>query len=276
MKKTIYISLGLAALTFASCSQDAEPAFGAEEASVTITVNGPEDFTRAADGLTVDQLQYAVYEISDGQLNIYEEVTLDSEVSFPLNLNLQLITGRDYGILMWASNSKSPYTVDFRNGSLTVEYTEALANSETLDAFYSYNTLSLDGNTQINVTMKRPFAMVNIGANPAPEYGWESSVTVAGVASGLNLITGELAETTESAIFGYAAVPELTYPVTGYGTLAYAYVIAPAQAAQYTITYSYTTPDSDTPVSATVENVSLQANYRTNIYGSLPAAETTE
>lgn len=267
MKKILYCLIALS-LGAASCSQDSDLTFEGETATVAFTVNAPDALTRAGEGGSVDMLKYAVYDITDGGRTLFDSDT-ENNVEFPMSLNLQLITGHEYGVLFWAGNSEAPYSIDFDNGELTVEYANAYANSEALDGFYAYETLSLSGNMQMGVTMNRPFAMVNVGVSEAPAAGSESAITIQNAATGINLITGELLAPTASATFQPAAVPQDAYPVQGYSTLAYAYVLAPSQGADYTVSYQYTAGSASG--SNTVVGVALQANYRTNIYGSLPS-----
>lgn len=266
MKKLIYMAMCAAALLTASCSQDED--LTAEGASrVSITVNSPELSTRS-DGSSATQLQYLLYDIqADGSKVPCGEVTT-ATVKFPFTLeDLDVVIGHNYEILLWASAPGSPYTVDWTNGTLTVDYSKAPANSEALDAFYAYETFTVEGSVTLNVTMTRPFAMINIGASTAPEAGMTSSMTVEGVPASLNLFSGELSEETANATFGYAAVPTgMTFPVDGYNYLSFAYVLAPKTATQTTVTVSYKPANGDA-VETSLEDIPLQANFKTNVSG---------
>ena len=267
MKKFIYMALSAVALLTASCSQDED--LTAEGASrVTITVNSPELSTRS-DGSVATQLQYLLYDIqADGSKVPCGEPVETTISSFPFTLeNLDVVTGHNYEILLWASAAESPYTVNWTNGTLTVDYNKAKANSDALDAFYAYEAFSVEGSVNLDVTMKRPFAMINIGATTAPGAGMTSSMMVQGVPTSLNLFTGELSEETATATFGYAAVPTgMTFPVEGYNYLSYAYVLAPKTAKQTTVTVAYKPSDGDA-VETSLEEIPLQANFKTNVSG---------
>ena len=265
MKKLIYTSLCATALLLASCSQDEDLTAGSTT-RVSITVNSPELSTRS-DGSAATQLQYLLFDIqADGSKVPCGEVTTTT-VKFPFTLeDLDVVTGHNYEILLWASAPGSPYAVDWKEGTLTVDYDNATANSEALDAFYAYENFTVEGSVTLNVTMTRPFAMINIGANTAPEAGMTSSIMVEGVPTSLNLFTGELSGET-TATFGYAAVPiGMTFPVEGYSYLSYAYVLAPKTATQTTVTVSYKPADGDA-VETSLEDIPLQANFKTNISG---------
>ena len=125
------------ALLTVSCSQDEDLTAGSAT-RVTITVNSPELSTRS-DGSTASQLQYLLYDIqADGTKVLCGDVTTET-VSFPFTLEeLDVVTGHNYEILLWASAPESPYAIDWKEGTLTVDYDKATANSETLYAFYAY------------------------------------------------------------------------------------------------------------------------------------------
>lgn len=273
MSKLQYILLGAAALLMGACSSE-EPAAPdpSTEKSVTVTLTAPEGFTRSAgDASSVDQLRYAVYDLSGSSRTLVEEGDITEEIDFPMSLDLKLITGRQYGLLFFAGNEDAPYTWNVTNGTLTVDYTKTTANSDVLDGFYAYETLKVEGNVTLNMTMERPFAMINIGANSEPAQGDVSSVTVEGAATGIDLTTGTLTGEGTNATFSAAAVPqEDTYPVEGYYYVAYTYVLAPKTSTTYTVSYTCGAAETSEPASSTIEGVTLQANFRTNIYGSLP------
>ena len=266
MKRLIYMALSAAVLLTASCSQDEDLTAGSAS-RVTITINSPELSTRS-DGSSATQLQYLLYDVqADGSKVLCGDVTTET-VKFPFTLDdLDVVTGHNYEILLWASAPNSPYSVDWENGTLTVDYDEATANSEELDAFYAYETFTVEGSVTLDVTMTRPFAMINIGATTDPADGMTSSMTIDGVPASLNLFTGDLSEETATATFGYATVPtEMTYPVEGYSYLSYAYVLAPKTGTKTTVTVAYKPADGDA-VETAVEDVPLQANFKTNVYG---------
>ena len=265
MKRLIYTAICSAALLTASCSQD-EDLTGGSATRVTITVNSPELSTRS-DGSMATQLQYLLYDIqADGSRVLCGEVTTET-VDFPLTLDdLDVVTGHNYEILLWASAPNSPYSVDWEEGTLTVDYEKATANSEALDAFYAYETFTVEGSVTLNVTMTRPFAMINIGATTAPAAGMTSSMTIDGVPASLNLFTGKLSDETGTATFGYAAVPTVAFPVDGYSYLSFAYVLAPKTATPTAVTVSYK-PAAGEATLTTLEEVPLQANFKTNVSG---------
>lgn len=276
MKKHIYMAIGASALLFGACSNDEDLTPAGDSRTVTITVNAPESLTRS-NGFAATNLQYAIYDIQkDGTMVQVGDDPIEVAVErYPLELKpLDVVTGHTYGLLFWASAPNNPYTIDWSEGTMTVIYGENTppANTINLDAFYAYETFTVNGNENLSVTMERPFAMINIGSSEAPATDAKSSITVTNVPSSINLFTGELSEETGTVSFTSAAIPTgMTYPVDGYDYyLAFAYVLAPKTAStDNSITYKYEVSSTESK-SATVNNVTLQANYQTNIYGSLP------
>lgn len=272
MKKYLYMAIGASALLFGACSQDEEPTT-ALPTRAFITVNSPEMLTRS-DGSDATTLQYALYDIqSDGSMVQVGDPTEITDASYPLSLEpLDVVTGHTYGILFWASAPASPYTVDWTDGEMTVDYESVKANTTSLDAFFAYEQFTVNGNVNLSVIMERPFAKINIGSSEPPADGAESSISVTNVPTGINLFTGDLLGTTDKAVvFASAAVPttDMTYPVAGYNYLAFAYVLAPKTASTGSdISYTYTAGETAI-TSKTVNNVTLRANYQINIYGSL-------
>lgn len=250
-----------------SCSSD-QPETPVKERTVSLRLNAPDGLTRSGEGTTVNALSYAIYELNGDSRRIVEQSELYN-VTFPYGIELKLMTGREYGVLFWADNQAALYTVDFETGEMTANYSDVSANNDMLDAFYAYKTVSVDGNAQVSVTMTRPFAMISIGASTKPADDSQSSITVNGVPTGINLFSGELSGN-GTVDFGLAAVPQEPYPVDGYYSLAYTYVLAPAKTPN-TASLSFTYQQADgSEASKTVDEVTLQANYRTNLYGPLP------
>lgn len=266
MKK---ISLGVTAILaigMIGCTQNESPE-EFPDSNVRITLTGPEIFTRTGgDASAVDMLQYAIFEIKGEERILVAEKSIDSAVTFPVNLDFQLLNGHSYGFLFWAGSSQAPYSIDMENGTMSVDYTETVANTDILDGFYSYSTFTVAGNTGLDVTLMRPFAMVNVGIGEELSAETESSITISGASTGLNLFTGELSEETETATFASAPVPQgLTYSVEGYYYVAYTFVLATQEgASDYDVTYTYQEEDQG-PESENVRQVTLRANYKTNL-----------
>ena len=272
-------------LSTASCADEKfvdELAGG--ETTVTFNAQLPTGLqTRVAgDGLTATTLSYAVYE----QGKTTPLITSEDEVTFEnhqATVSLRLAAGKTYDFLFWADSygegdTENPYTVDFNTQTLTVDYSDAKSNDEARDAFFGKATVTVKGAVSQNITLKRPFAQLNIGTNDMAEAetaglntgALQSSVTVSGIFSSMNLMTGIPDPNTSTVeTFGLNAIPKETFTAGGrtFDYLALNYLLVSDQKGLVNCEFTYT--DGATTETRTIDNVPVQRNYRTNIFGSL-------
>lgn len=272
-------------LTSISCSQE-EVAGGqaGDESVVTFTAQlpGSPQSKAIGDGMTATTLSYAVY----AQGTTTPLITSEDEVTFTngqATISLRLASGRSYDLLFWADaygaeDSDAPYTVDFNTQTLTIDYDAAktLSNDESRDAFFGTTTLEVKGAVNGNVTLKRPFAQLNIGTNDMYDAAasglntaaLRTSVTVKNIYTNLNLMNGEVGEDA-TVTFGENDIPEgqFTANSTTYDYLALNYLLVGTDKGVVDCEFTYT--DGTTNGSKTISNVPVQRNYRTNIFGSI-------
>lgn len=147
------------------------------------------------------------------------------------------------------------------------------------------------------MTLKRPFAQINFLTDDIADAGkngltidenTHSSITLSKVATTLNPFTNTVGGFTEAeVIFGEAAIPALSETVTmgsapdakTYNYLGTAYFLVPAEGENPNAGKDQAMLNSATlkikdinGEGLKVENVPVQWNYRTNIYGSLLTA----
>ena len=273
--KKILLSMMAATMIFAtSCENELELGAAGEESVVSFTIATPDMGSRAySDGYTATQLQYAVYDAAGNILpDLQGSKTMENRGA---KIDLKLTTGNSYSVIFWAAAPNAPYTVNFTNKTMTVNYDGAVSNDESRDAFYKYHTFTVTGAQTETITLKRPFAQLNIGTNDyeaSTSAGYtvkQSKVVIKNAYSTLNLATGDVANEVD-ATFDFANIPvdnDGVFPVTGYDYLAMNYVLVPADQELTEVTFSYT--DGTTAKDRTVGSVPVQRNYRTNIYGQL-------
>ena len=272
-------------LSTASCADEkfVDELSGGE---TTVTFNaqlptGLQTRVVAGDGLTATTLSYAVYE----QGKATPVITSEDEVTFvnrQASLSLRLAKGKTYDFLFWADSygkddAENPYKVDFNTQTLTVDYSDAKSNEEARDAFFGKATVAVKGAVSKNITLTRPFAQLNIGTNDMAEAqtaglntgALKSSVKVSGIFSSMNLITGMVDGSTD-VTFGLNDIPDEKFTVEDneYDYLALNYLLVSDQKGLVNCEFSYTT-DGATIDTRTIDNVPVQRNYRTNIFGSL-------
>ena len=273
MSKRFFAGLMAVAMLFtASCEhQDLTPNVGGEN-TVTITVTTPQIATKAySDGNTATVLQYAVYDAAGNELT--DLTVTDGEIHGSTTVNFQLTTGNTYSVIFWAAAENAPYTVDFTEKTMTVDYTNAVSNDESRDAFYAYHTFTVTGAQTETITLKRPFAQLNIGtadyaASTSAGYTpTQSAVIVKNVYNTLDLVSGAVANGVE-ANFGLADIKkDETFPVAGNEYLAMNYLLVASTKSLVEVEFTYT--DGSNAKTRTVGSVPVQRNYRTNLYGKL-------
>ena len=244
-----------------------------ENAQVTFSVGTPEIATRAySDGQTATVLQYAVYDAAGNELT--DLTVTDAEIHGSTTVNLQLTTGNTYSVIFWAAAENAPYTVDFGAKTMTVDYSNAVSNDETRDAFYKYHTFTVTGTQTETIELKRPFAQLNIGTSDYAEtssagYTPAYSYVKVPVSKVLNLVDGSV-DTAADVEFKLAAIPQgETFPVSGYDYLSMNYLLVPADKEVVDLTFGYSESNTTVEKTRTVGSVPVQRNYRTNIYGQL-------
>ena len=271
MKKFFLGLLAIAGVFATSCSKEFDGA-AVGEATVAITVTTPQIATKAySDGQTATVLQYAVYDAAGNELT--DLTVTDGEIHGSTTVNFQLTTGNTYSVIFWAAAPNAPYTVDFATQTMTVDYNGATCNDESRDAFYAYHTFTVTGAQTETITLKRPFAQLNIGtadyaASTSAGYTpTQSAVTVKNVYNTLDLVSGAVANGVE-ANFDLADIKKNeTFPVAGNQYLAMNYVLVASTKSLVEVEFTYT--DDSNAKTRTVGSVPVQRNYRTNLYGNL-------
>lgn len=275
MTKKILLAMSAITMLFAtSCEKTLSPDVAVGETStVSFNIGTPEMVTRAySDGATATVLQYAVYDETGAELTDLRKT--DAEIHGSTTVEFQLTTGNTYSVIFWAAAPNAPYSVDFTNKKMTVNYANAVSNDESRDAFYVYHTFTVSGTQTEKVVLKRPFAQLNIGTNDyaaSKSAGYEPkySFVKVPVSSELNLVTGAVDAAAEVE-FKLADIPTgETFPVRGYEYLAMNYLLVGAEKEVVDVTFGYSENNNGAEKTRTVGSVPVQRNYRTNIYGQL-------
>lgn len=163
--KRIFTILATVAMVVTSCTTgNTEQVAVGELETVTFKLTGPQMVSRTiGDGQLADNLIYGIYDADSEYLNITGTATFDDQLE--ATVSLQLVAGKTYYILCWATATGNPYTLSLAEKSVTADYTDVLANDETLDAFYAWQKIDVVKNMPPQtVTLYRPFAQLNYGA----------------------------------------------------------------------------------------------------------------
>ena len=293
MKKSIFLGM-LAALALAnSCSTEDNGLSSSENnlKQVTLKVSADGALTRAiSDGTSVNQLVYRVFDKNGKAITTLNKTTeTATDLLSGHTVTLTLAKGQTYKIAFWAQKADcAAYTVD-DNMNVSIDYS-GVNNDESRDAFFKTVELTVNEDMTQDVTLKRPFAQINVGTTDAD---WtaataagltvtQSKVTVKKAANKLNVVDGTVSGETD-VTYTEANLPgePLMVDADGDGTkdsykyLSMCYVL-PNDATDGTQTTLASTEFIFKPAAGTdviikdgLQNVPLQRNYRTNIVGDI-------
>ena len=316
MKKLIYCAAALATALFAGSCQQEMLDTTATETTVTYTVALPDAQTKAiGDAATVDELIYEVWktETADERnltdpaakaTRLYQDRTalVQRNGKTCAVVTFNLVQDQEYTILFWAQKKD---TGVYDTSELTdVHYAEGFApgsseyfsNQESYAAFYAAEFVSDVDSKSRNVTLKRPFAQLNIATkNTVKDYTVAmntSKVTISDVATHFDVAMNRPTETavTVPASFEFktADVPADPAKITvngqvyDYVAMNYVFAMGPNVTVDYEINTTLTAKNLDgtngettsAQIKHTVLNVPLKENYRTNIVGNLLSSTT--
>ena len=280
MKKIFSFAMA-AVLLMAGCVKEDLSLNGNDgKVQVTFTAELPIEVSRAevGDGTKADVVKYAIYG-TDGVLfdgYNYQDLEVNGKTA---TLTLDLVKGQSYKIAFWAQNSSAPYTFDRVAKTVVADYSgKDLSNNEIYDAFYALEPITVAGPDMKTVTLRRPFAQINLGATKddvtkAKALGVEidqSTVTLTDVHTTLNIYDGTLGTATTDVEFEWNTLPgnDLKVKEVYYAYLAANYILAESEADVTDLTFSI--KDGDKVINTiNVPAVNYKRNYRTNILGRL-------
>lgn len=306
MKKFFYSILAAATMLFAttSCSQDEEivnggPVSGKTQ-KVTFKVEMPgETASRAiADGVEVAQanmankLAWALYETTrTGGDPVATGNAEKAANSKEFTVDIDMVKGLEYKVLFLAYNEGGTiFDVAAGDDLKSLNFKSGLvSNNEAYDAFVACHTHTVNSETVTSVTLKRPFAQVNVGTTDTDltkaanlqAAVFESQLVINDVPTQYNVLTGE-ATALQPVIFGKntilyntAGKNETLANVDGknYNYLNMVYVLAGEgtnTSSTHTATYTFYREGDATPIrTLNVNNLPIERNYRTNIVGDI-------
>lgn len=283
MKKALFSFAAIASMLMLGACSSEEPAVETAGAKSTVAVELqlPDGLqSRYGEGTTATDLTYAVYEHGKKEALAVCTGGADATIGkatmsgLKTTITLQLTTGKEYDFVFFAAAPNSIYSFDKANQTVTANYTGLKANEESLDAFFNTTTYKVVGNATISAKLYRPFAQLNIltddvtassAAGFAPQ---DTKVVVKDVANKLNLVTGAVEGEAELTYdYNTLAAGKMTIKGKDYDYLAMNYLLVNEKK---TVEVGFGVKSTKNEERAiTFNNVPVQRNFRTNIYGSL-------
>ena len=326
MKKFLICFAAMSSMLFAaSCQKDvASDVQEVEYVTAVFTVEThqqPEskavisaDQKAIGDGLAADNLVFAVFddegnELTDLRLGdwvnkIGEDNTVikfDNSEMPKATVTVTLVRGKQYSFVCWAQN-EAAVCYDFKDmKNIGISYADYnVSNNDLRDAFYAYATTNgkVTENFSQIITLKRPFAQINIGTADFVEAekagltneNLYSTMTVKNAASVLETFTGTASKPVDATFtYAHTLAPEFDLVInknkvvnkpTGaiadeYGWLAMNYVLVAEESSLAEVSFAIREGEAAVLTTYNVSNVPVQRNYRTNIVGNLLTAEGT-
>lgn len=277
-----YIVWAIAILTFSACSND-DFLQQTDGENVTVTFSptlGGKLSTRAiGDATGIDRLTVAVYE---GSQTLSKKFSFSEEWAIAQRdgITLTLIEGHSYKILFWADDKdNSAYTLT-DDGKITVNYNSYInggfAKMEEMDAFCGTSSITVGAqkNEDKQIELSRPLAQLNIADDTMqPTAGTHKSVvTFHGIPSSFNPFTGTVEMSDAAVTFTFTDFPTETLSVDDntYYYLSSNYLFAPQTGtANVSATFNLQNTDGTSIKEATLSNIPLEENMKTNVTGTI-------
>ncbi len=272
------------ALAMVSCSNDdfdSGVSMADSAVEFTLSFDGATGTRAISDGLSAD-IVYAVAFL-DGQ---YVADTSSPVSERKATVNFVLAKGQTYDFAFWAQDSDcKSYLFDKEKATITIDY-DVPANDESRDAFFAYRTFHIEGEATHEVTLKRPFAQLNLGdmyydkSTAAGITVPASTVTVSEVATTLNLLDGTIGGIQNDVTFEVADRPadeKLVVKETNYEWLSMNYLLVADETTgefSSTANVTFTLKTNSKDITLTSDNTPLRRNWRTNILTSLVSNQT--
>ena len=289
MKTKLFKTLAATAMSVLAIACAKEPvADNGQQAGVSFMVEVPGASVTKAYG-EAEKATELYYQVFDNAGNTIDGLGVQHThlVGKAAKVSFQLVKDQTYNFVFWAQTTETGYyTIDETEGlkKIKANYTDKLANDENRDAFFATESFKVTGPVTKTVTLKRPFAQINIGTKdqlkagdataPAIDFtNAKSSVTVKGVPT----VFSPLATTPETMLtvpatvtFASAAIPTepLNVKGTDYNYLAMNYVFAPAEGTVCDLSAEIVLTGRE-PIQLSSPTTPIKRNWRTNILGSL-------
>lgn len=313
MRKLNYFFLGAAGLMLASCSQENElNTVTGKDSTAHFTVKLPKDFNtrEIGDGTEAKNLCVLLYNTTSGTPVFVDDQWFTFEDGDTQEIAFDLLTNNSYKLAFFAAsptalpeNSTSDddvFSINTTNGTLTVNYANMTSEGNIADAydcFYAKYDTGTVGSTPINETINltRPVAQVNWGTTNinTDVFGTDgayiqTTFTATNVPNQLNLIEGITSgnASVELENFASPSTADADFPevgTTSYQYVALQYLLAPTTSTTIDMSLNITNKgygDATAPTESyentiKVSSAPIQANYQTNVYGSLLSSNAT-
>lgn len=286
MNKNLFKTFAIAAIAVlaGACAKEQVASGDGETVEMTFNVDVPEATITTkglSDAAQVNELVFDAFR----SLNDTEPIKGLRQVVAVENgratIQVKLIKGQSYRFVFWAQKANNGYYNTDNLSNITVDYSKALANDSSLDAFFAKEEVSnVQNPLSKTIILKRPFAQVNYVTKEELGEGLhieQSQITVKNALTSFNPLKNKLSGA-QDVTFNYNAVPTEKLLIGGieYNYLATAFILAKSDnsndivdvEAKFKANKGYS-------VTVSTPGLPCQRNYRTNVIGNFMSVEGT-
>lgn len=286
MNKNLFKTFAAAAmsvLALACAKEQVGPGEGAMvEATFSVDVPGVEVFTKGlSDAASVNELVFDAFRTQNDTVSIKGFRQVVAVENGRATIQVKLIKGQNYRFVFWAQKANNGYYNTDNLSHITVDYSKALANDSSLDAFFAKEEVSnVQNPLSKTIILKRPFAQVNYVTKEELGEGLhieQSQITVKNALTSFNPLRNKLSGA-KDVTFNYNAVPTEKLLIGGieYNYLATAFILAKNDNSKDIVDVEAKfKANKGYSVTVSTPGLPCQRNYRTNVIGNYMSVDGT-
>lgn len=278
-----FAAAAMSVLALACAKEQVGPDEGAMvEATFSVDVPGVEVSTKGlSDAASVNELVFDAFRTQNDTEPIEGLRQVVAVENGRATIQVKLIKGQNYRFVFWAQKANNGYYNTDNLSHITVDYSKALANDSSLDAFFAKEEVTnVQNPISKTIILKRPFAQVNYVTKEELSEGLyikESQITVKNALTSFNPLRNKLSGA-QDVTFNFNAVPTEKLLIGGieYNYLATAFILAKSDnsndivdvEAKFKANKGYS-------VTVSTPGLPCKRNYRTNVIGNFMSVDGT-
>lgn len=285
MNKKLLKSFAAAAMSVLALACAKEPVTGdgqTVEATFSVDVPGVDVSTKGlSDAASVNELVFDAFRTQNDTVSIKGFRQVVAVENGRATIQVKLIKGQNYRFVFWAQKANNGYYNTDNLSHITVDYSKALANDSSLDAFFAKEEVSnVQNPLSKTIILKRPFAQVNYVTKEELGEGLhieQSQITVKNALTSFNPLKNKLSGA-KDVTFNYNAVPTEKLLIGGieYNYLATAFILAKNDNSKDIVDVEAKfKANKGYSVTVSTPGLPCQRNYRTNVIGNFMSVDGT-
>lgn len=286
MNKNLFKTFAIAAMAVlaGACAKEQVASGDGETVEMTFNVDVPETAITTkglSDAAQVDELVFDAFRNQNDTEPIEGLRQVVAVENGRATIQVKLVKGQNYRFVFWAQKANNGYYNTDNLSNITVDYSQALANDSSLDAFFAKEDVTnVQNPISKTIILKRPLAQVNYVTKEELGEGLyitESQITVKNALTSFNPLRNKLS-VAKDVTFNYNAVPTEKLLIGGieYNYLATAFILAKNDNSKDIVDVEAKfKANKGYSVTVSTPGLPCQRNYRTNVIGNFMSVEGT-